>query len=219
MTPRISIVAVVVSLIGGCALGQSTCTARTPESALPPAWAAQANHQPSPPESRESTSRYRLARMVVDLELHRRWAFIANCTHPEWPLQVVAIGPALTPLLAHAVETSTSSAAPPAPIPATRTARLARGTPPLAIPQSTIRPQSVRGSVPLPVPESFPVAPLVRAGDLVHLWSSDSSVHLDLEVVSLEYGRVGQVIRLRRLGQSALLAGVVVGKDSAELVP
>jgi len=32
-------------------------------------------------------------------------------------------------------------------------------------------------------------------------------------------GRAGQVIRLRRVGQGTLLAGVVVGKDSAELMP
>jgi hypothetical protein len=40
-----------------------------------------------------------------------------------------------------------------------------------------------------------------------------------MAVVSLEYGRVGQVIHVRRMGQTTLLAGVVVGKNSAELIP
>jgi flagella basal body P-ring formation protein FlgA len=63
------------------------------------------------------------------------------------------------------------------------------------------------------------MAPLVRAGDRVHLWSFDANVRLEMEVVALEYGRVGQVIHLRRSGQNTLIAGVVVGKDSVELMP
>ena len=63
------------------------------------------------------------------------------------------------------------------------------------------------------------MVPVIRAGDLVRLWSSDANVRLEMQVVSVEYGRVGQIIHVRRMGQTALLAGVVVGKDSAELIP
>lgn len=63
------------------------------------------------------------------------------------------------------------------------------------------------------------MVPVIRAGDLVRLWSSDGNVRLEMAVVSLEYGRVGQVIHVRRMGQTTLLAGVVVGKNSAELIP
>ena len=208
------ILGVLVVLIAGCARGQSTCTARTLESALPPGWAVQVNTQSKPTQSLEPTSRYRLARIVVDPALHRRWAFIANCAHPEWPLQVVAIASGLAQRRAHAAATATPSTAPAASISAARTPQR-----PAVLPQPSTQTHAARSSAQLSTPISSPVAPLVRAGDLVHLWSSDSSVHLDLEVVSLEYGRAGQVIRLRRLGQSALLAGVVVGKDSAELIP
>lgn len=213
------ILGVLVVLIGGCAQGQSTCTARTLESALPPGWAVQVNTQSNPPQSLEPTSRYRLARIVVDPELHRRWAFIANCAHPEWPLQVVAIASGLAPRTVHAATTATPSTAPAASISAARTPQHPTVPRPTVLPQSSTPTHVARSSAQLSTPISSQGAPLVRAGDLVHLWSSDRSVHLDIEVVSLEYGRAGQVIRLRRLGQSALLAGVVVGKDSAELIP
>jgi flagella basal body P-ring formation protein FlgA len=62
------------------------------------------------------------------------------------------------------------------------------------------------------------MVPVIHAGDLVRLWSSDSNVRLEMAVVSLEYGRLGQVIHVRRIGQITLLAAVVVGKDSAELI-
>jgi flagella basal body P-ring formation protein FlgA len=72
----------------------------------------------------------------------------------------------------------------------------------------------------------IPVAPdplLVRAGDRVHLWSASTNVRLEIEAVSLDYGRAGQVIHLRRLAnarvQTAMLAGLVDGADSAELLP
>ncbi|MGO8717933.1 MAG: flagella basal body P-ring formation protein FlgA [Acidobacteriaceae bacterium] len=219
MMLRRTILGVLVTLISGCALGQSTCTARTPERALPPGWAVQASSHTSAPESRERSSRYRLARVVVDPELHRRWAFIANCTHPEWPLQVVAIASESTPLGTPATATEAPSAVPAAPSPAEPRPRQAAVPRPAVLTQSSAQPQAVRNSTKPPAPISSTVVPLVRAGDLVHLWSSDASVQMEIEVVSLEYGRAGQVIRLRRLGQSALLAGVVVGKDSAELVP
>jgi flagella basal body P-ring formation protein FlgA len=62
------------------------------------------------------------------------------------------------------------------------------------------------------------MVPVIHAGDLVRLWNSDSNVRLEMAVVSLEYGRLGQVIHVRRVGQTTLLAAVVVGKDSAELI-
>lgn len=214
-----TILGVLVALGSGCAFGQPACNARTPEQTLPVGWAVQANSQTSAPESQERSSRYRLARVVIDSELHRRWAFIANCTHPEWPLQVVAIVSGPTSLRTPVTATETPFAVPAAPIPAEHMPRQASVPRPAVLTQSSTQPQAVQSSTKPPAPISFAVAPLVRAGDLVHLWSSDTSVHLDIEVVSLEYGRAGQVIRLRRLGQSALLAGVVVGKDSAELIP
>ena len=71
-----------------------------------------------------------------------------------------------------------------------------------------------------------PIAPdplLVRAGDRVHLWSASTNVRLEIEAIALDYGHAGQVIHLRRLGndraQTAMLAGLVDGADSAELLP
>jgi flagella basal body P-ring formation protein FlgA len=64
---------------------------------------------------------------------------------------------------------------------------------------------------------------LIRAGDRVRLWSAGANVRLEIEAIALEYGRTGQVIHLRRLGndasQKAILTGVVDGVGSAELLP
>lgn len=217
MMLRRSILGMLVALISGCALGQQTCTARTPEQALPSEWKGQTTSQANQLDSQADSSRYRLARVVIDPELHLRWALIANCTHPEWPLQMVALAAGLQALPASAAEPPVPSHATPVaakhvvkPADATRPAISAQLSVPLQI-----APSYPKSSVPVP----SAMLPLIQAGDLVHLWSSEANVRLEMEVVSLEYGHAGQVIHLRRLGQNGLLAGVVVGKDSAELIP
>jgi hypothetical protein len=213
MMLRRPILGVLVALISSCGFAQSICYARTPEQALPSGWVAQAKES----TSELSADLYRLARVVVDPELHRRWALIANCTHPEWPLQTIALAagqpipptPVAQPLaLVQSASVAEQHVKPPAIV-----NRRAKSSPPAV--QPPIAPNYVKP----PAPDLSAIAPLIRAGDLVRLWSSDANVRLEMEVVSLEYGHAGQVIHLRRPGQTALLAGVVVGKDSAELIP
>ncbi|MHB1674386.1 MAG: flagella basal body P-ring formation protein FlgA [Acidobacteriaceae bacterium] len=211
MMLRRTILGVWVTLIGGCAFGQPACTARTPEQALPPGWTVQFQNV----DSEAASSRYRLVRVVLDPALQRRWAFIGNCAHPEWPLQVVAVAPA--PAALHAP--NASSAAQAALVPAGRVPHRTVAVRAAVLPQPSPLFPAVRMSQGSSAPVSSAVTPLVRAGDRVHLWSSETNVRLEIEVVALEYGRAGQVIRLRRVGQGTLLAGVVVGKDSAELMP
>jgi hypothetical protein len=218
MMLRRTILGVLVALFSGCAFGQSICTARTPEQALPLGWTVQANSRTVPPDAQTRASRYRLVRVVADPVLHRRWAFIGNCMHPEWPLQLVAFAPG-----SDALSTSDPDVSP-------AVKALSVSTEPVPSQTAVAHPVisiSTQPSPPLTAPNyAQPSAPassattlLVRAGDRVHLWSSDANVRLEMEVVALEYGRVGQVIHLRRTGQTALIAGVVVGKDSVELMP
>ncbi|HZC43046.1 MAG TPA: flagella basal body P-ring formation protein FlgA [Acidobacteriaceae bacterium] len=212
-----SILGVLVVAVGGCCLAQAACSARTPQQALPSGWAAATRVF-----SDSSFNLYRLERIVVDPELHRRWALIADCTHPERPLAIIALSmrqpilptPPAAPILSAAIS----------PAPSTHT-----------VFQQVVQTEGVRGDersslpvapagvTPMPISKSIQnpsaLVPVIRAGDLVRLWSSDSNVRLEMEVVSLEYGRVGQIIHVRRMGQTTLLAGVVVGKDSAELIP
>lgn len=210
---RSSILGVLVAMVAGCSLAQSACSARTPEQTLPSGWVVET----IAPASDSSANFYRLARIVVDPELHRRWALIANCTHPERPLEIVALstGHTIVPTLASELLPS----APPTPKVAQRPARteVVRGhsiSSPQWLPAPTA---AVLARISTPDPSAM--APVIRAGDLVRLWSSDANVRLEMQVVSLEYGRIGQIIHVRRMGQTALLAGVVVGKDSAELIP
>jgi hypothetical protein len=213
MMKRRLILGVVVAMVSGFGFAQVTCSARTPQQALLPGWVAATQQFASP----SSSNLYRLARIVADPELHRRWALVANCTHPERPLEIVAL------LTGH--EVSSTSAAQPVP----SAPRLPGAAQPGARKQVARRPAiSSSPSAPAPTavvvrktsaPDPSTMVPMIHAGDLVRLWSSDGNVRLEMAVVSLEYGRVGQIVHLRRLGQTALLAGVVVGKDSAELIP
>jgi hypothetical protein len=213
MTWRRPILGALVAMVSGCSFAQAPCSARTPEQALPSA-SVVATHESA---SDSSSSFYRLARIVVDPELHRSWALIANCTHPERPLEIVALSTEYKAPPTVAAESIPS-------IPSTHAAI-----------QHVFRTEGARtdklistSRVPVPTsamlvarstPDPSAMVPLIRAGDLVRLWSSDGNVRLEMAVVSLEYGRVGQIVHVRRLGQTALLAGVVVGKDSAELIP
>lgn len=213
MVWRRPILGVVVAMVSGCGFAQIACSAPTPQQALPSASVAVDREA----ASSSSGSFYRLARIVVDPELHRRWALIANCTHPERPLEIIALstGEGIVPTLPEQL-------VPPAPrIP--------------GVAQPSVQAEVLHYSaIPSPPIVAAPTAamfaksstpgpstrlPAIRAGDLVRLWRLDGNVRLEMAVVSLEYGRVGQIVHLRRLGQTALLAGVVVGEDSAELIP
>lgn len=207
------ILGVMVAMVSGCGFAQIACSAPTPQQALPSGSVA-GDHEAAPSSS---GSFYRLARIIVDPELHRRWALIANCTHPERPLEIVALstGDSIVPTLPEQL-------VPPAPrIPEVAKPRVqaeivhhsAISSPP-SVPAPTAA-MSAKTSTPVP----STMLPAIRAGDLVRLWRLDGNVRLEMAVVSLEYGRVGQIVHLRRLGQTALLAGVVVGEGSAELIP
>jgi hypothetical protein len=210
---RQTIFGVLLAMVSGCSFAQSACSARNPEQALPPGWIVATKES----ASLSSTNFYRLTQIVVDPELHRRWALIANCTHPERPLEIVALSrghvivptraakyfpllPSISGLAQHRVSTEVASgpAIPPPPNVLALTAAVIAKT---------------------SVPDPSTTVPVIRAGDLVRLWSSDGNVRLEMAAVSVEYGRVGQIIHVRRMGQTALLAGVVVGEDSAELIP
>ena len=210
---RNSILGVMVAMLSGCSFAQAPCSARTPEQALPTGQIAATNAIPAP----SSADFYRLTRIVVDPELHRRWALVANCTHPERPLEIVAL-----PAGHMFVSTQAAESFPSAPPlhavsqPGVQTAVVRR--PAIsAVPNVPTQTAAVLAKPSTPDPSA--TTPVIRAGDLVRLWSSDANVRLEMQVVSLEYGRVGQIIHVRRMGQTALLAGVVVGKDSAELIP
>jgi hypothetical protein len=209
MWNRASMVGVLVVIATACSFAQVPCSARTPRQAVPlgAAFAAQA---PTPNSTADS---YRLARIVVDSELHRRWALVANCSHPERPLEFVALSPEHSSVLTQAEHPSPS--------------REAGAISPKAHTEAshnhTISSPTRIPSPPVPVTAETPNPtnnlPMIHAGDLVRLWSSDANVRLEMAVVSLEYGRLGQIIHVHRVGQASQLAAVVVGKGSAELIP
>ena len=205
------ILGVMVAMVGGCGFAQVACSARTPQQALPFGSVAATKKS----SSVSSDEFYRLARIVVDPELHRRWALIANCTHPERPLEIVSLSARNTVVPALAADSVPS---------ALRISGVTeqRVQTEVAPGHAILSPPSAPTAVMVPktsTPDPSVTLPVIRAGDLVRLWSLDGNVRLEMAVVSLEYGRVGQIIHLRRMGQAALLAGVVVGKDSAELIP
>jgi hypothetical protein len=213
MMRRRLIFGVMMAMISGCGFAQVACSARTPQQALPSGSVAAA-HQAA---SSSSANFYRLERIVVDPELHRRWALIANCTHPERPLAIVPLSTEHVIIPTPAVQPA-PSARPVATVAQRRTQTEVARRPATYSPPSTPAPTAVMVRK-MSTPDPSAMVPMIHAGDLVRLWSSDGNVRLEMAVVSLEYGRVGQVVHLRRLGQTALLAGVVVGRDSAELIP
>lgn len=169
--------------------------------------------------SSETSANYRLRRIVVDPVLHRRWAWMEDCLHPERPLQIVALpDEAAAGLNRNAVDSPVDAVSRKL---VASSKILQRREQAHSVPKMTAviaAPIRTADSLSSTTPSS-PSAPLVRAGDRVHLWSSDANVRMEIEVVALEYGHAGQVIHLRRKGQETLLTGVVVGPDSAELMP
>lgn len=212
MRMRASIVGMLVAMVSTCSFAQAPCYARTPQQALPPGAVAASQE----PISNSSASFYRLARIVVDPELHRRWALVANCSHPERPLQIVALSRGTEIVPSQAVQPAPSARVPDATPPRAHTEAVRSHA--ISSPPSTASPIVPATANPSKSGPSTMV-PMIHAGDLVRLWSSDSNVRLEMAVVSLEYGRLGQIIHVRRVGQTTLLAAVVVGKDSAELIP
>ncbi|MGC1781839.1 MAG: flagella basal body P-ring formation protein FlgA [Acidobacteriaceae bacterium] len=233
MRNKILIMLGILFVLGtGAAMSASICSARTPQQAVEigqAEWKTQisapltlTSAAPTHSSTPISTSNsYRLRRIAIDRVLHRRWAFVENCSHPEAPLQVIALP--VNPTAATAGKFFAARMAAishgPSSFPSLGTSVDASEDTQRALPSSAARSltnisalvSSATGDPSNPV--------LVRAGDRVHLWSSAANVRLEIEVVALEYGRAGQVIHFRREGQQALLAGVVVGRDSAELMP
>ncbi|MES2220975.1 MAG: hypothetical protein V4587_08425 [Acidobacteriota bacterium] len=191
-------------------LAQTACSARTPERAAGIGWVATSKQSAS-----ASSSYYRLAQIIVDPELHRRWALIADCTHPERPLLTIALA------ADQHVPKPSEHAIDPKRIPDVVQLKI---QPPAERPPRITVSEGLQAVTAAETTKTSSlnlsaVVPVIRAGDLVRLWSSDGNVRLEMAVVSLEYGRIGQIIHLRRPGQTRLLAGVVVGKASAELIP
>lgn len=174
---------------------------------------------------RPATPKYRTRRIVADPFLHRSWALVEDCRHPERPLQMVELPAGVPPSAVHINA--------PLPQPTTRPISSATVSSPIRSPQwlaasvtPSPSPQPARNLPASSAPVKPPAAMLVRAGDRVHLWSVQANVRLEIEVVALEYGHAGQVIHLRRVDRAtgqgttgAMLAGVVTGVDSAELLP
>jgi len=173
---------------------------------------------------------YRVHSVTLDPVLHRQWAWIEDCVHPERPLEVIAM-----PARQDSSATSHIGAMIPSdlnlastfPNAAHRTTRIdtasigdiprsvlreIHSAPVATTPQPTFANQDPRSPLP-------PQTPLIRAGERVHLWSSEANVRLEIEVIALEYGRAGQVIHFRRKDQPTELTGVVMGRDIAELMP
>lgn len=146
--------------------------------------------------------------VVEDRVLHQRWAVFADCVHPERPLRMVQVS----------LPSGSPETAPPqfAPTRESSNRTLAR---PIAASRAAAT-VSARFRAASSAGQAKPV--LIQAGDRVHLWSAGTNIRLEIEGIALEYGRAGQVIHVRRLGSAgskALLAAVVDGAGSAELLP
>lgn len=210
----------------GTAVAAPTCHAGTPAQAIRMELTAQGRASDADVSSMPPRG-YRLRRIIADPALHRRWAYIEDCSHPERPSTIIAL-PAETvrngahPLNRASVDLPRAERTQPGRKNTTipTAAPFQRPSPTLPWAQSTVLSSAPAGSSLIPSQPAPPsTTPLIRAGDRVHLWSSAANVRLEVEVIALEYGHAGQVIRLRRNGQQTLLAGVVVGEDSAELMP
>ena len=158
---------------------------------------------------------FAVRKVVTDRMLHQTWAIVADCSHPERPLKMIQLGAPISPAngnLVRAAQTIPVAAAQIVPAIATRPPQIA-----VSETVSSPAPARFRSAAPLPQPL------LVRAGDLVHLWSASTNVRLEIEAIALDYGHAGQVIHLRRMGndprERVMLAGLVDGTDTAELLP
>ncbi len=166
---------------------------------------------------------FAVRQVVTDPLLDRRWAIVENCSHPEHPLEMVELPISPSSAAVEFVQAKSMSAV------------ASAHTVSFNSPRTAIRRVDVQ-SVPPPsrpidsastahdiVAAAAPTPLLVRAGDRVHLRSASANVRLEIEAISLDYGHAGQVIHLRRLGSDAaqrtMLAGLVDGADSAELLP
>lgn len=166
---------------------------------------------------------FAVRQVVTDLLLGRRWAVVEDCSHPERPLEMVElpISPS-SPAIAFVQAKSAPAVAPAqtalfnSPRPAMRRVDI-QSSPPSS--RSIDLAFTAHDATPATAPSPL----LVRAGDRVHLRSDSANVRLEIEAISLDYGHAGQVIHLRRLGSDAaqrvMLAGLVNGADSAELLP
>lgn len=180
--------------------------------------------------SGECSGGYRVHSVTLDPVLHRQWVWMEDCSHPERPLEVIAMPAEHDSSATSQIGATAASArhlASALPQVAHRTARidtvsiedisgsLLKEIHP-AISPTTLQATSLDRKQISPLP---PQTPLIRAGERVHLWSSEANVRLEIEVIALEYGRAGQVIHFRRKDQPTELAGVVMGRDVAELMP
>ena len=208
-----------VLVLAGYALASGawalSCTANTPEQAAQ-AWVSAQSRVDVSATQEKMPSGYRVERVMTDAVLHKQWALIASCDHPAHPLIAVELQRAVR---SHSMQarvdsasfnTSTISIQLPAYVPAV--VHLAAAATSLF---------SVNPAASAVRPLVSPM--LVQAGDRVVLWNREPELHLAIAAVSLEYGREGQIIHLRRDNpgtlQNVTMTGVVRGPGSVELMP
>lgn len=216
---RNSILMGILLLLEALPARATPCSATTPEQAAATFAIAQTDSRrparvSNPASGAPVRSRYRVRRILIDAALSKRWAMVEDCAHPGRPLQMVAIEGNLADVAPDRTRPQTAAAKLPAkPVSASGSIQ---GP---VQPSTAERRNQTRALANFNIPGGNPPQTLVRAGDRVYLWSIGDSVRLKIEATAVEYGRAGQVIHLRRAGQKELLAGVVMGPDSAELMP
>jgi len=201
----------VMLFLAGMPAGAVSCSAHTPEQAAAPQ-SDQISISSSTSIVGAATSGYRTRRVLVDATLGKRWAMVEDCNHPGRPLQIIAMAMGDHVALP-AIELSEGVGIRPA-VSATSVETTYSGP---ALAMERANPAGRRAET--PKPRDLTLKTLVRAGDRVYLWRMEENVRLKIEAISLDYGRAGQVIHLRRAGQNEMLAGIVMGPDSAELMP
>ena len=208
-----------VLTLAGCALASSvwalSCTATTPEQAAQ-AWIGAQSMVDVSATQTKILSGYRVERVMTDAAMHKQWALIASCEHPAHPLIAVELPRAVRShsMQAHvetaSYDTSTISIQLPVYVPVV----VHPGT--AVTPLFSAKPAAIEAR-----PQASPM--LVHAGDRVVLWNREPELHLAIAAVSLEYGREGQIIHLRRDNpgtlQNVTMTGVVRGPGSVELMP
>ncbi len=198
-----------------------SCVAATPAAAVQ-AWVESPSLVDALP-STQSKSRpggYRVERVMSDSVLNKQWALVASCAQPARPFIAVEL-----PRTVHPHFTTVH-------IGAANTGAAGWDSLNLDIAKISIFfpayiPVQVRLAAAAAAAwmQNLPAASpmLVHAGDRVVLWNREPELHLAIAAVSLEYGREGQIIHLRRDNpntlQNVTMTGVVRGPGSVELLP
>lgn len=134
---------------------------------------------------------------VTDAGLHRRWAILADRAHPERPWIAV---------------------------PAASSATGPEGSKPKPKPQSTNAGGGVAGQLALATAQVRQAPPPAKApriilpGTAVTLWQQSGDARIELSGTAVDGGTMGSVVHVRTGPGRALLAGIVCGPGSVELI-